>query len=561
MSLVNKEVTIDREFGALKREKSQSGVQLKVVYTPEDIKDKDYSRDIGNPGEFPYTRGIYPKMYRERLWLKTSQVSYTTPEETNKAYKEAIAAGLTGLRLVFDVAQTGGVDPDHPLGQYGTGSGGCAVFSLSEHEKMFRDINFENVDLESGCISTPGALSSYVFVVALAEERGFNIANLRGTILNDPLLDLIECEILGFPLEIARRVNGDLIEFSVKNTPKWFACVPCGYNMREAGANTFQEIAFCLATAIQCYGDVIRERGVKLDDFRPVVFSLSGHSDFFETICKCRSIRRMWARIAKERLGATKPHAMRCRLAIQTAGSSLQAQKPINNAARITLDLLAAVLGGVQSLQPVSFDEAFGIPSLESRVFGIDAQHIIDHEGNASLVADPLGGSYYVEWLTDKIEEEASKLLAEVDRRGGMWECIKSGWYREQLVNNFVQAQEEVRKGKRLVVGVSAFQGEDGPVSKAIIDAAYRTPPQEKRLEAVQAVKKLRETRNVQKVEDTLKELYRVAKEGGNLVRPCIEVAKAYATVGEIVGVIRMAYNCSYDPYRLIEKPAFLSGL
>ncbi len=557
----NDTITYDRNFGSLVRDKTQSNIPVKNSYGPEDLKDFDFERDLGNPGEVPFTRGIYPEMYRKALWLKSFIVCYATPEETNRAFKKYIAAGQTGLRVLTDTSTLSGVDPDHPLARYDIMCNGNPTFALTEYETMLDGIALENIDYESANSTPSGSFFTYVFLVSLMENRGSDLSKLRGTNINDPIHAFIVYGTPEFPPGLARKINLDLIEFGIKNTPKCHPCTPCGYDMRDAGISSIQEMAFVMGNAIQYYGDAVKERGVKFDDFRPMVFSMSSESDFFETIAKFRATRRLWAKVAKERLGATNPRNMACRIGIRTAGNSIYPQKPINNTARITMQVLAAVLGGVQSIDPSGIDETFGLPSEESRIFELDLQHIITHENNVPLTVDPLGGSYYVESLTDKLESETSNLLKEIDRIGGMWKCLESGWLRQQFDQATAEIQNEINEGKRLIIGANSFQGEDGDISKSIIEGAYKVPPDDKRFGAIDRVRELRNSRDQEKVKQCLKGLAQAVKQDQNVLRPTIEAAKAYATLGEMVGTIRMAKDLPYDPYERIGEPEFLKGI
>lgn len=555
---MKKGIDYNRTFGALLRTATQSDIPVKKVYKPDDVEGLDYEKDLGDPGEYPFTRGPYPNMYRERLWLKSLIVCYALPEETNRAFKKYIAAGQTGLRVLTDTSTLSGVDPDHPLARYDIMCNGNPTFALTEYETMLDGIPLENIDLESANSTPSGSFFTYIFLASLLEKRGLDLAKLRGTNINDPIHAWIVYGTPEFPVELCRRANQDLIEFGLEHTPRWHPCTPCGYDMRDMGIDSVQEVAFVLGNAIQYYGDAVANRGLQIDRMRPMVFSMSAESDFFETICKFRAIRRMWARIAKERLGATNPRAMACRIGIRTAGNSIYPQKSINNTARVTLQMLAAVLGGVQSIDPSGIDEPFGLPSEESRIFELDTQHIITHEANIPLTADPLGGSYYVEWLTNQIEERATALLEEIDRRGGMWQCLESGWLKQQFDETTVRIHSEIDSGQRLIIGVNAFRGEDGPISDLIKESAYKVPPDEKRYGSIERVRALRESRDQHKTTEALLALAQAAREGDNIVRPTIEAAKAYATVGEMIGAMRIGCGYPYDPYGQIEAPDFL---
>jgi len=551
-------ISYDRSFGGLVRDKTQSNIPVKSAYGPADLEGFDYERHAGDPGTPPFTRGIYPEMYRGSLWLKSFIVCYATPEETNRAFKKYIAAGQTGLRVLTDTSTLSGVDPDHPLARYDIMCNGNPTFALTEYETMLEGIALEDIDFESANSTPSGSFFTYVFLVALMEQRGADISRLRGTNINDPIHAFIVYGTPEFSPDLARRVNLDLIEFGIRNTRKWHPCTPCGYDMRDAGITSPQEMAFVIANALQYYGDAVAERGVRFDEFRPMVFSMSSESDFFETVAKFRATRRLWARMARERLGATSPRSMACRIGIRTAGNSIYPQKPLNNTARITLQVLAAVLGGVQSIDPSGIDETFGLPSEESRIFELDLQHIIAHESNVPLTADPLGGSYYVEWLTTRLETAAAALLEEIDRLGGMWKCLESGWLRQQFDRTTTEIQGEINERQRLIVGANAFQGPDGAISRAIVDGAYKVPSDEKRFGAIERVQELRRTRDQAAVQRRLGELAAAVREGRNIVRSTIEAAKVYATLGEMVGTMRMGHGLPFDPYARISAPQFL---
>ncbi|MFH1241056.1 MAG: methylmalonyl-CoA mutase family protein [Pseudomonadota bacterium] len=557
----NGTVPYDRNYGALVRDRTQSNIRIKKIYGPEDIEGFDYEKDLGNAGQVPFTRGTYPDMYRKALWLKSFIVCYATPEETNRAFKKYIAAGQTGLRVLTDTSTLSGVDPDHPLARYDIMCNGNPTFALTEYETMLDGIALEDIDFESANSTPSGSFFTYIFLVSLMEKRGSDISRLRGTNINDPIHAFIVYGTPEFPPKLARKVNLDLIEFGIKNTPKLHPCTPCGYDMRDAGISSIQEMAFVMGNAIQYYGDAIKERRVKFDDFRPMVFSMSSESDFFETIAKFRATRRLWAKIAKERLGATKARNMACRIGIRTAGNSIYPQKPLNNTARITMQILAAVLGGVQSIDPSGIDETFGLPSEESRIFELDLQHIIAHENNVPLTADPLGGSYYVEWLTNKLEDATVKLLDEIDQIGGMWRCLETGWLQKQFDMTTSEIQNEIIECKRLIIGANSFKGQDGEISKKIIEGAYKVPPDDKRFGAIDRVKELRRSRDQKKVTQRLKDLAQAVREDQNIVRPTIEATKVYATLGEMVGTIRMAKGLPYDPYGRIPTPEFLKDI
>lgn len=560
MAEQEKLIKVAREESKLFRAETDSNIPVKEVYNPDDIADINYSSDVGDPGQYPFTRGIYSKMYRNRLWLRSATVGYGTPEETNKAVKKFIAAGLVGPRFCTDTPTMDGIDPDHPLAWSSVAANGMPNFALSEWKTAFDGIDLDGLDIECPLDTASSGFTFYIFLLALSEERGFPINQLRGSIINDPIHSHLVVMDRDFPVDVARRVTTDLIEYDVKYTPRLYPFVPCGYDVSEGGANAYQEIAFDISVATQYLEDA-KARGVNLEDVPPVAFSLCGKLDFFETIAKCRAIRRMWAKVAKERLGITNPKKWACRLGIETAGSASQREKSINNISRITIAMLASVLGGAQSVNPTQIAEQHGLASEESRIWDQDVHQIIAHETNVALVADPLGGSYYVEWLTSEIERRANDFIKEVDQQGGMWESLKSGWLEKQLLNTVLTRENEVENKKRILVGTNMFQGEAGPISEAIEKSVYKPPVERDRYKAIEKYKKFKQTRNEDETGRALAELYKVTKEGGNIIRPAIEAAKANATQGELVGIVRMGSGYNYDPFDMVEEPGFIKKL
>jgi methylmalonyl-CoA mutase N-terminal domain/subunit len=430
---VVEQIVYDRDVGRLTMTETESGIEVKVVYTRDDVASMDYTRDIGHPGDEPFTRGIYPEMYRTRRWLDAFVVCYANAKETNATFKRCVASGLTGLRFVTDTPSASGLDPDHPLAKYSLGTGGVSAYALNSYEQMFDGLPLENVDYEGGNVSPAGTSFNYVFLMAMMEKKGLDISKLRGSILNDPIHSYLVLGTREFPYELARKINADIIEFSIRNTPKFHPMVPSGYDLREGGANMIQELAYCVANAVQYCQDVINEQGLKFDDFPRQAISTGGSMDFLENICKFRALRRIWARVAREKLGATTKQATTCLIAMEVCASICPAQKPVNNIVRQALVMLSAILGGVQSINATGFAEFYGLPSEENRIVELDTSHIIAHEARVPLVVDPLGGSYYVEWLTNEIERRVNELLQEIDRRGGMWKCLESGWLKEEM--------------------------------------------------------------------------------------------------------------------------------
>ena len=552
-----KTISMDRKFGHMVRTATQSHIELKPYYTSADCEETDYETELGNPGEYPFTRGIYPTMYRDRLWLKSFIVSYSTAEDTNSAFKQYIANGMTDLRLLADLPTQSGIDPDHPFAWNSMMCGGVATYALNVYEKMLQGLPLEDVVYELAHSSISNFIYFYSLLVALMENKGLDVTRLRGNSINDPVRAKLVYASPDFPTHVARRVCLDHIEYSVRHTPKWRPFAPNGVDPCQGGMDAVKELGGCLAVAT-AIGSDLKERGVSIDDYGVMVFSLDAESDFFETIAKFRAARKMWAKIAKEKLGAKTKKAMQLKIGIRTSGLSLQSQKPLNNASRVTLQILSCILGGVNSLDASSIDEAIGLPSYEARVFNLDTQHIITHEANVPLVADPLAGSYYLEWMTTKVEKEVNKYLQEIKARGGIFECLESGWLNQIMEANRLKVQREKAEGERLVVGVNAFQeeGEEGPINNAIRDVAYKVPSTALREERVQEVKQFKTSRNQKSLGHSLKEIYRSTKEDRNLTRPIIEAVKKGATLGEVTGVIRLGYGLPFDPFKQIDMPS-----
>lgn len=553
------EAKVDRMSGHMVRTATQSSIELKPIYNADDIKHLSYEGDMGDPGTYPYTRGLYPEMYRNRLWLKSFIVSYATAEETNQAFRQYIDNGLTDLRLLSDLPTQSGIDPDHPSAWNSMMCGGVATYALNVYEKMLEGLPLGEAVFEFAHAGMSSFLYFYGLLVAVMENKGVDIKKLRGNSINDPIRTKLVYGCPDFPTKIDRRICLDHIEYSVRNTPNWRPIAPNGVDPCQGGMDVVKELGGCLAVASQVMKD-LSDRGISIDEYGPMVFALDAESDFFETIAKFRLARKMWAKIAKEQFGAKTKRAMQLKIGIRTSGLSLTSQKPLNNAARVTLQILSCVLGGVNSLDASSIDEAIGLPSLEARIFNLDTQHVITHEANIPLIADPLGGSYYLEWLTSHMEQEVHKYLAELEVRGGIFACLESGWLNEVMEAGRLKVQREKADGKRLIVGVNAFreEGEEGPINSAIRDVAYKAPTVAAREEKVAEVKAYKANRDMGRLKPLVKELYRATKEGRNTQRAVIEAAKEGMTVGECVGVIRVGYGIHYDPLREIEMPDFV---
>ncbi len=557
--MANIEAKVDRKAGHMVRTATQSGLELKPFYNAEDINHLSYEKDIGDPGAFPFTRGLYPEMYRDRLWLKSFIVSYATAEETNQAFRNYIANGLTDLRLLCDLPTQAGIDPDHPSAWNSMMCGGVATYAIPVYEKMLEGLPLGEAIFEFAHAGMSSFLYFYGLLVAVMENKGIDLQTLRGNSINDPIRTKLVYGCPDFPTKLDRRICLDHIEYSIRNTPNWRPIAPNGVDPCQGGMDAIKELGGCLAVATQVMTD-LAARGIAIDDFGAMVFALDAESDFFETIVKFRLARKMWAKIAREKFGAKTKRAMQLKIGIRTSGLSLTSQKPLNNAARVTLQILSCVLGGVNSLDASSIDEAIGLPSLEARIFNLDTQHIITHEANVPLVADPLGGSYYVEWLTSRMEQEVNSYLQEIESRGGIFACLETGWLNEVMEAGRLKVQREKAENKRLIVGVNSFreEGEEGPINKAIRDIAYKSPSLAAREAMVAEVKAFKAGRDKKRLAPLMKEVYRATKENRNTQRPVIEAAKAGMTIGECVGVIRMGAGYNYDPLKEIETPEFV---
>ena len=555
---MSENIELNRDEGGLVREETQSNIYVKPVYTPEDIKDNDYAGDIADPGCYPFTRGIYPKMYRDRLWLKAFLVSYDTPESTNAAFKSYIENGMNDLRLTCDLPTQNGLDPDHPLALSAMFCGGIASYAINTYETMLEGLPLENTVYEGGFMNVLDAIYFHGLLVAMIENRGGDISKLLGTDIADPIRSKLVYGDPSWPTEVERRVLMDHIEYCLEHTPKWKPVVPNGIDPCQAGMNAVHELGEVIAVCTAIIDDFC-QRGHTIDEFGPMVVAMDAESDFFESIAKFRAARRMWAKIAKERFGAAKKSTMALKIGIRTSGLSLQAQKPLNNAARVTIQTLAGVLGGVNSIDACSIDEAIGLPSYEARMFTLDMQHIISHEANIPLTADPLGGSYYLEWLTDKLEADANEYLKEVEKNGGIYACLESGWLYRVMEEDRLRVQHEKAEGKRLIVGLNAFTGEDGAVSKAIADCAYTVPPESIRQERIAEVKAYRASRDPEAVAQAIRRLYSDTKNGVNVSRAVIDGGKVGMTIGEVCGVVRLGYGLGYDSVDMIPTPDYVA--
>ena len=512
-----------------------SGRPVRRVYTPLDTADLDYERDLGLPGEYPFTRGIHATGYRGRLWTMRMFAGFGTAEETNARYKYLLQQGNTGLSVAFDLPTLMGYDTDAPeaLGEFG--KCGVAISSLRDMKILFDGIPLGEVST-SMTINGPAAVL-WAFYMATAEQQGVPLRNLRGTIQNDILKEYQAQKEYIFPPEPSMRLVTDTIEFGTRHLPQWNTISISGYHIREAGATAAQELAFTLANGMEYVRWALR-RGLDIDSFAPrLSFFFNVHNDFLEEIAKLRAARRIWARAMREEFGAKNPRSWLMRFHTQTAGVSLTAQQPEINIARVAIQALAAVLGGAQSLHTNSMDEALALPSELAATIALRTQQIIAHESGVAHTVDPLGGSYAIEALTGEMEEEAEAIFREIEERGGVLACIESGYFQQAIADSSHRFQREVDAGERVIVGVNAYQS-DEPLHIPIL--AMDPQGYERQVARLHA---LREQRDQGAVRRALDALHEAAHGTANLMPFVLEAARAEATLQEITDVLREVFG------------------
>ena len=518
---------------------SLSGLDVQPVYTPLDLR-SDLVGASGLPGQFPYTRGIHPTMYRGKLWTMRQFAGFGTARDTNARYKFLLERGQTGLSVAFDFPTLMGYDSDHPRSEGEVGKCGVAISSLADMETLFDGIPLDQVSV-SMTINGPAAML-FCFFVAAAEKQGVPLDRLQGTVQNDILKEYMAQHAWIYPAEPALKVIVDMFEWAADHTPRWNTISISGYHIREAGATAAQELAFTLANGF-CYVDHGVARGLAVDAFAPrLSFFWDVHNDFFEEIAKLRAARRIWARVLREKYGATDPRSWKMRFHCQTAGVSLMAQQPHINAVRVAYQAMAAVLGGTQSLHTNAFDETLALPTEESVRIALRTQQILAYETGVASVADPLGGSYYVEALTDRLEREAEGLFAEIEAQGGVVKAIESGWFQRQIAQSAVRFQGEAEAGRRVLVGLNAFtESDDAPVEiLKVTDTAERAQRD--------ALARLRASRDAGLVATRLEALGAAAAQDRNVIPAMLDCARAYCTLHEIRHVLERIYGSYREP-------------
>ena len=512
-----------------------SGESVDPLYLPKEP-GKDYLDKLGFPGQFPYTRGVYANMYRGKLWTKRQFSGFGTPEETNSRYHSLLQKGLTGLSVAYDMPTLMGYDPDHPWSEGEVGKCGVSVASIKDMEQLFKDIDLGKISV-SQTINGPSVIL-LAFYIAVAENQGVPLNNLTGTLQNDILKEFIAQKEWIFPPEPSMRVITDMMKFCTENMPKYNTISISGYHIREAGSTAVQELAFTLANGFT-YVEYAMAAGIDIDAFAPrLSYFFNSHMDFFEEIAKYRAARRIWAFRMKNKYGAKDPRSWKLRFHAQTAGCSLTAQQPENNIARTGFQALAAVLGGTQSLHTNSMDETLALPSEKAAEIALRTQQLIAFETGVANVSDPLGGSWFVESLTDKIESKAEKYFQEIEDLGGVIPAIEKGYFQREIARSASEYQQKIDKKEFIHVGVNEFVQEDEEVDIPILEIGNDA----EKLQRDKLIK-LRASRDENAVQKALNQISESCKNDNNIMQPIIDAAKQLATMGEIVIAMKAEFG------------------
>ena len=512
-----------------------SGVPVDTLYTSEDVPNFDYGRDLGYPGEYPYTRGVQPNMYRGRLWTMRQYSGYASPEESNRRYKYLLEHGQTGLSVAFDLPTQIGYDSDHAMARGEVGKVGVPICHVKDMELLFDSIPLQDVTTSMTINATASVLLA--FYVAVAKKQGADLTKLGGTIQNDILKEYVARGTYIFPPRPSMRLITDVFAWCSKSLPSWNTISISGYHMREAGCTAAQELAFTFAHAIS-YVQAALDAGLNIDDFGPrLSFFFVCHNDLFEEVAKFRAARRMWAKIMREKFKAKNQRSWMLRYHVQTAGVSLTAQQPDNNIVRATVQSLAAILGGTQSLHTCSMDEALALPTEEAVQLSLRTQQILAYESGVTETVDPLGGSYYVENLTNTLEEDAFRYIKKIESLGGGVRAIETGYTQKEIQDAAYKFQREVESGKRVIVGVNKFTSQQPPIK-----GLFRIDPEATRRQ-VARLQDVRRSRNQTKTKQALADLDRVAHGTENTMPAFLECVESYATIGEICDVLRKAWG------------------
>jgi len=514
---------------------SISGSSLDLLYFPQKL-DDEYIKKLGFPGQYPYTRGVHANMYRGKLWTMRQFSGFGTPEDSNERYHYLLKQGQTGLSIAYDMPTLMGYDPDDPISLGEVGKCGVNVASLRDMEILLKDIDLGKVSI-SQTINGP-AMILLAFYVALAEKQGVPLDKLRGTLQNDILKEFTAQKEWIFPPEPSMRIITDMLAFCTENMPQYNSISISGYHIREAGSTAGQELAFTLADGFT-YIEYALNAGLQIDDFAPrLSFFFNSHLDFFEEIAKFRAARRIWARHLKENYGAKNERSWKLRFHAQTAGCSLTAQQPENNISRTAFQAIAAVFGGAQSLHTNSMDETLSLPSEKAAEIALRTQQLIAYETGVANVADPLGGSWLIESLTDQLEQEAEKYFEEIEHLGGVIQAIEKGYFQREIARSAKSYQKRVDEKQVFIVGVNQFDKDDKNIDIPILEIG----PEVEQIQ-VKAVNELKNTRNETAVQQALYKIRETCANGGNIMPPIIEAAKVYVTLGEIVTAMKAEYG------------------
>ncbi len=512
-----------------------SGIPVKRVFSPEDTAGLDYSRDLNLPGEFPYTRGVQPTMYRGRFWTMRQYAGFGTAEDTNRRYRYLLEQGQTGLSVAFDLPTQIGYDSDHPLAQGEVGKVGVSIDSIKDMEVLFNQIPLDKVST-SMTINAPAAILLAMYIV-VGEEQGVPAAKLNGTIQNDILKEYSSRGTYIFPPKPSMRIITNIFEYCTREVPNWNTISISGYHMREAGCTAVQEVAFTLANGI-AYVEAALKAGLDVDDFGPrLSFFFGAHLDFLEEVAKYRAARRLWAKIMKDRFQAKNPRSLMLRFHTQTAGVTLTAQQPHNNIVRVGWQALAAVLGGTQSLHTNSMDEALALPSEQSVQIALRTQQLIAYESGVADTADPLGGSFYIEKLTDEIEKRAQDYIAKIDQIGGSVTAVEKGYIQQEIQESAYRYQKEIESLDRIIVGVNRFQVQEPPPTGLL-----KVDPRVREVQ-MKRIAELKSSRDSQRVKAALENLKKTAQGDRNVMVPILDCVRAYATLGEICDALRSVFG------------------
>jgi methylmalonyl-CoA mutase N-terminal domain/subunit len=521
---------------------TESGIPVKRLYTPEDTAGIDYLNDIGFPGDFPYTRGVYPTMYRGRLWTMRMYAGFGTAEDTNKRFQYLLQGGISGLSMAFDLPTQLGLDSDDPLSEGSVGRVGVAVDTLADMEIIFKGIPLDKIST-SMTINAPATVLLAMYI-ALGAKQGVAVEKLTGTTQNDILKEFIARGTYIFPPGPSMKLVMDVVEYCAEHLPKWNTLSITGYHIREAGADAVQELAFTLANAI-AYIDAAQARGMDVDDFAArLSYSLGCHRDLFEEVAKFRAARRLFARIMRDRFQAKDPGSLLFRTFSGSCGSTLVAQQPMNNTVRIAMHALMGILGGHQAIHTASWDEGHALPSEAASKLSLRTQQILAHESGLTNTIDPLAGSYYVETLTSEIEKRAQEYLRRIDERGGMLKAIESGYIGAEIQRSSIRLQQAIDSGDKVIVGVNKYTEEEEMIS----EDQYLQIDQDIDAQQRKKLQMVRTGRDNAEVTRSLRKLESAIDAGDNLIPPMIEAVKQYATLGEICNLLRRRWGEYRDP-------------